>query len=179
MKRQSTRDAEVYVHDPFRTDLLRDYAATFRRYKSLSDESLARVDDEQLVTALDPESNSLALLVKHMAGNLRSRWTDMFDSDGEKPDRNRDSEFERAASDTRADLMRAWEDGWSRAFTTLDSLRPEDLDRTVHIRGEPHTLVQALNRQLTHAAYHAGQIVMLAKHFRSDDWESLSIPKKR
>jgi hypothetical protein len=165
------------MEDPIRAEYLRESAATFRKYKTMADQSLARVTDEQFFALLDTESNSLALLVKHMAGNLLSRWTDFLTSDGEKPDRDRDSEFEVAPSDTRESLIRRWEAGWSRALSEMDSLTPADLDRTIRIRGEPHSLVQAINRQLTHAAYHVGQIVFLAKHFQSDAWQSLSIPR--
>jgi uncharacterized damage-inducible protein DinB len=167
------------MEDPIRTEYLRDSAATFRKYKDLADQALARVTDEQFFAALDAESNSLALLVKHMAGNLLSRWTDLLTTDGEKPDRDRDSEFETAPDDTREGLMRRWEAGWSVALGSLDALTPADLDRTVRIRGEPHSLVQAINRQVTHAAYHAGQIVFLAKHLQADSWQSLSIPRGR
>jgi uncharacterized damage-inducible protein DinB len=167
------------MEDGVRTEYLRDSAATLRKYKELADQSLGRVTDGQFFAMLDAESNSLAVLVKHMAGNLLSRWTDLLTSDGEKPDRDRDAEFEIAPNDTRDALMQRWEAGWACAFTSLDALAPADLDRTIQIRGEPHSLVQALNRQLTHAAYHAGQIVFLAKHLQSDTWQSLSIPRGR
>lgn len=165
------------MSDPVREQYLRDSAETMRKYKALSDAALARVSDEQFHATLDAEANSLAVLVKHMAGNLRSRWTDFLTTDGEKADRNRDGEFEIAPADTRAALTEAWEEGWRRALEALEALTPEELDRTIHIRGEPHSLVQAINRQMTHAAYHAGQIVLLAKHHRADAWESLSIPR--
>lgn len=165
------------MEDPVRTEYLRDSAASFRKYKAMADQSLARVTDPQFFSVLDAESNSLALLVKHMAGNLLSRWTDLLTSDGEKPDRDRDSEFETAPSDTRESLMQRWEAAWSVALGSLDALTPADLDRTIRIRGEPHSLVQAINRQVTHAAYHVGQIVFLAKHFQADAWRSLSIPR--
>jgi len=165
------------MEDPIRTEYLRESAATFRKYKTMADQSLARVSDPQFFAVLDAESNSLALLVKHMAGNLLSRWTDLLTTDGEKPERDRDSEFEIAPSDTRESLMQRWEAGWGRAFSEMEALTPADLDRTVRIRGEPHSLVQAINRQLTHAAYHVGQVVFLAKHFQSDTWQSLSIPR--
>lgn len=119
----------------------------------------------------------MAVLVKHMAGNLVSRWTDLLTSDGEKPERNRDAAFEITPSDTRTLLMQTWETGCSCAFTSLESLRPADLDRTIFIRAEPHSIVQALDRQMTHAAYHVGQIVFLAKHLQADTWPSLSIPR--
>ncbi|HEX8830030.1 MAG TPA: DUF1572 family protein [Longimicrobium sp.] len=166
------------MEDAVRTEYLRDSAATLRKYKELADQSLARVNDPQFFATLDAESNSLAVMVKHMAGNLLSRWTDLLTTDGEKPDRDRDAEFEITSSDTRAGLMRRWEAGWACAFDSLDALSPADLDRTIRIRDEPHTLVQAINRQMAHAAYHAGQIVFLAKHLQSDSWESLSIPRR-
>lgn len=167
------------VSSDMRAEYLRDVAATFAKYKALADESLSRVDDLQFFAALDDESNSLAVIVKHMAGNLRSRWTEMFTTDGEKPDRNRDEEFEITPEDTRGVLMQSWEDGWEGTLSVLESLTPDDFERSIIIRGETNTLVQALNRQLTHAAYHVGQIVFLAKHFRSDSWDSLSIPRRR
>jgi len=163
--------------DAFRTEYLRDSAETLRKYKSLADRSLARVSDAQFFATLDGESNSLAVVAKHVAGNLLSRWTDFLTTDGEKPGRDRDSEFEIAPGDTRAALTARWEAGWACALGSLEALTPADLDRTIHIRGEPHSLVQAINRQLTHAAYHVGQIVFLAKHFQADAWESLSIPR--
>jgi uncharacterized damage-inducible protein DinB len=167
------------MEDPVRRQYLQDCAETFRTYKAMADASLSRVTDEQFFETIDVAANSLAVLVKHMAGNLRSRWTDLLDSDGEKPDRDRDAEFEITASDTRAVLLDAWEEGWSRALGSLESLTPSDLERTVHVRTEPLTLPQALNRQMTHAAYHVGQIVLLAKHHQAAAWESLSIPRGR
>ena len=165
------------MEDPDRTEYLRDSAESFRKYKAMADTSLARVTEAHFFAVLDGESNSLALVVKHIAGNLLSRWTDLLTTDGEKPDRDRDSEFEIAPADTRAALMQRWEAAWSCAFGSLDALTPADLDRTIRIRGEPHSLVQAINRQLTHAAYHVGQIVFLAKHLQADTWQSLSIPR--
>lgn len=167
------------MEDPIRAEYLRESAATFRKYKTMADQSLARVTDPQFFAVLDAESNSLALLVKHMAGNLLSRWTDLLTSDGEKPERDRDAEFEITTSDTRESLMQRWEAAWGRAFGEMEALTPADLDRTIRIRGEPHSLVQAINRQLTHAAYHVGQIVFLAKHLQADSWQSLSIPRGR
>lgn len=156
---------------------LEDAHATFAKYKSLADAALERVSDEQFFAVLDAESNSLAVLVKHMSGNLLSRWTDLLTTDGEKPDRDRDAEFEIDPADTRDALMRRWEHGWSRASSAMGSLVAGDLERTIHIRGEPLSLVVAINRQLTHAAYHVGQIVLLAKHGAGEGWESLSIPR--
>jgi hypothetical protein len=131
----------------------------------------------QFFAAPDPGTNPIAIIVKHMAGNLRSRWTDFLTTDGEKPDRNRDSEFVREPGDDRAALLRRWEAGWGVLFATLEGLRDEDLGKTVTIRGEPHKVMQAVNRQLTHYAYHVGQIVLLARHFAGADWKTLSVAK--
>lgn len=139
---------------------------------------MAQVTDQQLYDTLDADMNSIAIIVKHITGNMRSRWTDFLTSDGEKPDRNRDSEFE-AAPASRAALMEMWERGWSYVFGALEPLTDNDLGRTVTIRGEAHSVMQAVNRQLTHYAMHVGQIVMLAKHFAGAEWQTLTIPKKR
>jgi hypothetical protein len=117
------------------------------------------------------------VIIKHIAGNMRSRFTDFLTSDGEKPDRRRDQEFEMTRSTTREEVMLWWEDGWAIVFSAIDALKPDDVSRTVTIRGEPHTVLQAINRQIAHYAYHIGQIVFLAKHFRSEQWKSLSIPR--
>ena len=138
---------------------------------------MAQLTDAEIFFAPDPESNSVAVLVKHMAGNMRSRFTGFLTSDGEKPDRHRDQEFEINAAMTRTEVMRAWEEGWARVFAAVEGLRSEDVMHTVTIRGEPHTVLQALNRQVAHYAYHVGQIVFLAKHLRGKDWKSLSIPR--
>ena len=158
---------------------LDDAIFTFRRYRELGERALAQLDDEQLVATPDEESNSVAIIVKHIGGNLRSRWSDFLTTDGEKPDRNRDGEFVLGERATRDTVLAWWHDGWDALFTTLEALRPDDLLRRVTIRGEPHTVVQAINRSLGHVAYHVGQIVFLAKHLRSADWKTLSIPKKR
>ncbi len=148
-----------------------------RGHKRLAEGAMAQLKDKELFITLDPESNSVAVLVKHMAGNMRSRFTDFLTTDGEKPDRFRDQEFEVNPATTRAELMKLWEDGWARVFSAIDSLRPEDVMRTVTIRGEPHTVLQAINRQIAHYAYHTGQIIFLAKHLRSSAWKTLSIPR--
>jgi hypothetical protein len=148
-----------------------------RGHKRLAEGAMAQLKDEELFVTLDPESNSVAVIVKHMAGNMRSRFTDFLTTDGEKPDRYRDQEFELSPTTTRADLTKWWEDGWARVFEAIESLKPEDVMRTVTIRGEPHTVLQAVNRQVAHYAYHTGQIVFLAKHIRSSKWRSLSIPR--
>ena len=148
-----------------------------RGHKRLAEGAMAQLKDEDLFITLDPESNSVALLVKHMAGNMRSRFTDFLTTDGEKPDRYRDQEFELDPATTRAELMKSWEDGWARVFAAIESLEPEDVTRTVTIRGEPHTVLQAVNRQIAHYSQHTGQIIFLAKHLRSSEWKTLSIPR--
>jgi hypothetical protein len=162
----------------FTTSYLEDSLAVFRYTKSLADRAMEQVSDKQLFAALDQEANSIAVVVKHMAGNMRSRWTDFLTSDGEKPDRNRDSEFVEPPA-TRKALMEMWEDGWAHVFDSLAPLTDADLARTVTIRGEPHSVLQAINRQSGHYAYHVGQIVLLAKHYAGGNWQSLSIPRNR
>jgi uncharacterized damage-inducible protein DinB len=162
----------------FTTSYLEDALQQLRYYKGLAERAIAQTPDEALTVAIDDESNSIAITVKHMAGNMRSRWTDFLTSDGEKPDRNRDTEFE-APVQTRDELLRMWQQGWDIVFAALEPLSDADLTRTVHIRGEAHSVMQALNRQLAHYAYHVGQIVLLAKHFSKDDWQSLTIPRPR
>lgn len=159
--------------------LLDDYAVTFRKQKELAERALAQVDDAAFFAVLDAESNSLAVIVQHVAGNQRSRWRDFLTADGEKPDRNRDGEFELAPGATRADVMARWDEGWSLLFDALAGLAPDDLLRTVTIRGEPHSVLQAIDRQLVHYAQHAGQIVLLAKHWAGPAWRTLSIPRGR
>jgi len=149
----------------------------FRGYKRMGDAAIAQLEDKDLFVALDPESNSVAALVKHMAGNARSRFTDFLTTDGEKADRFRDQEFEVSENTTREEVLRWWEQGWSHVFSALESLRPEDVQRVVTIRQEPHTVMQALNRAVAHYALHIGQIVFLAKHLRSGQWQTLSIPR--
>lgn len=161
--------------EPYLTDL-RDQ---FAKVKKLSEDALSQVPDEDLQATLDPESNSLAVIVQHMAGNLRSRFTDFLTSDGEKPDRNRDAEFEMGDRVDRAALMGHWERGWSVLFAALDALTPADLLKDVHIRGHRHSAIQALQRALGHQSQHAGQIVFLAKHLRSGEWKTLSMPRRR
>jgi hypothetical protein len=160
----------------FTTSYLKDSLAVFRYYKTLAERAMAQVTDSQLFELLDPEANSIALLVKHMAGNMRSRWTDFLTTDGEKPDRNRDSEFMDPAADRQA-LLVMWEQGWACLFHALEPLTDADLSRTVTIRGEAHSVMQAINRQVAHYSYHCGQIVFLAKHLQSTGWKSLSVPR--
>jgi len=162
-----------------RTDsYLKDALDVFRYYKNLGERAMLQCGDVMLFETLDPESNSIAIVVKHMAGNMRSRWTDFLASDGEKPDRNRDSEFETPAI-TRAELMDQWNAGWNCVFAALEPLADSDLTRTVLIRGEAHSVMQAINRQIAHYSYHIGQIVFLAKHFGCDSWKSLTVPRKQ
>jgi hypothetical protein len=149
----------------------------FRGYKRLGEGAMAQLKDAELFVTLDPESNSVAILVKHLAGNMKSRFTDFLTTDGEKPNRNRDQEFEITPNTTRDQIMRWWEEGWERVFSAIAALKPDDLLRTVTIRGEPHTVLQATNRQLAHYSAHVSQIIFLAKHLRSSEWQSLSIPR--
>ncbi|HEY1676546.1 MAG TPA: DUF1572 family protein [Candidatus Sulfotelmatobacter sp.] len=148
-----------------------------RGHKRMGEGAMAQLKDEDFFVALDPEANSVAILVKHLAGNMRSRFTDFLTSDGEKPHRFRDREFEVTPATTRAEVMAWWEEGWTCAFAAIDPLKPEDVMRTVTIRGVPHTVLQAINRQIAHFAQHIGQIVFLAKHLRSNEWKTLSIPR--
>ena len=157
----------------FLTDALRNV----RGYKKLAEEAFAQTSDEAFFRQIDPEANSMAVLVKHMAGNMRSRWTNFLTTDGEKPDRHRDREFEIDPGTARPEVMRWWEDGWKCVFDAITPLKPEDLLRKVLIAGREHTVMQAINRQLLHYAGHVNQIVLLAKHFRGREWKSLSIPK--
>jgi uncharacterized damage-inducible protein DinB len=163
------------------TDLASHYLEEIKRqlrgHKRMGEAAMAQLEDRDFLATLDPESNSVAALVKHIAGNARSRFTDFLTSDGEKPDRFRDREFEVPAKTTRAEVLRQWEQAWAHVFSALDSLKPEDVQRIVTIRQEPHTVMQALNRALAHYAQHIGQIVFLAKHLRSAQWQTLSIPR--
>lgn len=149
----------------------------FRGYKRLAEGAFAQLTDADFFYTPDQESNSLAVIIKHISGNLRSRWTDFLTSDGEKPDRNRDQEFEIQPGVTRQELMDTWEAGWNCVFQALAALQPADFARTVYIRGEPHSVLQAINRSLAHMAYHVGQIAYLGKHLCKSNWTSLSIPK--
>jgi len=162
----------------FTTSYIDDAIAIFRFYKRLAERAMEQVTDEQLYAALDSEANSMAVIVKHMAGNMRSRWTDFLTTDGEKPDRDRDSEFADPPS-TRKALLAKWEDGWNRVFLAIEPLTDGDLGRTVTIRGEAHSVMQAINRQLAHYPHHVGQIVLLAKHFAGDRWQSPSVPRNK
>src|SRR5579864_3548482 len=163
------------------TSYLRDSIGLFHYYKKLGERAIEQCPDDALFSTLDAESNSIAIIVKHMSGNMHSRWTDFLTSDGEKPDRNRDSEFEEPPKN-RAELLAMWERGWKILFDALEPLTEADLARTVTIRTEPHSVMQAINRQISHYAYHAGQIVFLAKHFTEKSggsWTSLTMPRNR
>ncbi len=160
----------------FSTSYLQDSLSLFRYYKKLTERAMEQVTDEQLFAVLDGEMNCIAIIVKHLVGNMRSRWTDFLVSDGEKPDRKRDTEFENPPT-TRAALMKMWEEGWNSVFTALEPLSDADIERTVPIRGEPHSVMQAINRQIAHYAYHCGQIVFLAKHLQASQWKSLTVPR--
>lgn len=162
----------------FTTSYIDDAKAVFQQYKQLAEKAMAQVRDDQLTFSPDPESNSIAIIAKHLAGNMRSRWTDFLTTDGEKPNRDRDSEFENPPK-TRADLMKIWEEGWSCLFHALAPLTDKDLDRTVTIRGEKHSVMQAINRQVAHYSGHCGQIIFLAKHLQHANWKTLSVPRGR
>jgi uncharacterized damage-inducible protein DinB len=163
----------------FTTSYAKDSIDLFRYYKKLAERAMAQCADDALFTVLDAESNSIAIIVKHMAGNMRSRWRDFLTTDGEKPDRNRDTEFEDAPK-TRAELLALWERGWKYVFDALEPLTEADMARTVTIRTEPHSVMQAINRQIAHYAHHIGQILFLAKHLTTKatgKWDSLSVPR--
>ncbi len=162
----------------FTTSYIQDSLAIFRYYKKLADRAMAQVTDDRLFATLDEEANSIAVVVKHMAGNMRSRWTNFLTTDGEKPDRNRDSEFEDPPA-TRKALLELWEDGWAHLFQAIEPLTDADLARTITIRGEPHSVMQAINRQVAHYPHHVGQIVLLAKHFCCGQGQSLSVPRNK
>ena len=162
-----------------RTDsYLKDSIAIFRYYKRLGENAIAQCPDAGLLAELDEQSNSIAIIVKHLAGNMISRWTDFLTTDGEKSSRNRDSEFEEAPK-TRADILELWERGWKCFIAALEGLSDADMTKTVTIRGEAHSVMQAINRQVAHYSYHVGQIAFLARHFAGANWKSLTIPKKK
>jgi hypothetical protein len=162
----------------FTTSYIEDALAVFRQYKLLGERAMAQVSDAQLFASLDEESNSIAIIVKHLTGNMRSRWSDFLTTDGEKPNRNRDSEFVDPPA-TREAIMREWEDGWARVFAAIEPLTDADLGRVVTIRGEAHSVMQAINRQLAHYPQHVGQIVLLAKHYAGEQWQTLSVARSR
>lgn len=154
-----------------------DCVLQLKKLKTQADRAIGQTSDEHFFATLDPEANSIALIMKHMAGNMRSRWTDFLTSDGEKPTRHRDQEFERGDSDSREDLTDAWEKSWALTLETISGLQPGDVEKTITIRGESHTVLEAVHRQLTHYAAHVGQIVLLAKHYAGSNWQTLSIPR--
>jgi uncharacterized damage-inducible protein DinB len=162
----------------FTTSYTKDAIELFRYYKRLADNAIAQCPDDKLSAEIDPESNSIAIIMKHMSGNMRSRWTDFLTTDGEKPDRQRDSEFE-APAKTRAELIAMWEAGWKLLFDALTPLTDAELSKTITIRTEPHSVMQAINRQTAHYSYHIGQIVYLARHFAGSQWKTLSIAKNK
>ncbi|MBW3628348.1 MAG: DUF1572 domain-containing protein [Gemmatimonadetes bacterium] len=161
------------------SEFLGETLSIFEMYKRLGEGALSQASDEDLFRRLDEESLSIALIVKHLRGNMLSRWRDFLSTDGEKPNRDRESEFEDGEGQTRAAVEAWWEEGWAEVFGAIEALRPTDLGRTVTIRGEPLSVLQAITRQMTHYAYHVGQMVFLAKHFRGATWDSLSIPRRR
>ena len=156
---------------------LDDALRQLNKLKAQADKAMAQIDDVSYFASLDPESNSVAVIVKHVAGNMRSRWTDFLATDGEKPTRDRDTEFELNDTDTRAHLTALWEDGWSRVFQAISPLSPVDLEKTVYVRGEAHSVLEAIHRQTLHYAGHVGQIVLLGKHYAGVQWKTLSIPR--
>ena len=163
--------------DSIDNDYLKSIRGLFRDYKSLSDKAIEQVPDSEFFSAVNTDSNSIAILVKHMAGNLRSRWRVFLTTDGEKEDRDRDNEFIIKPSDTRESLMTAWDTGWAIALASLEDLKSNDSMKTIIIRSEPHSVIEAINRALTHAAYHAGQFALLAKQYVGSDWKTLSIAR--
>jgi hypothetical protein len=160
----------------FSTSYLEDSISLFHHYKRLAEGAMAQVTDEQLFATLDDEMNSIAIIAKHMTGNMRSRFTDFLTSDGEKPDRHRDTEFE-APPQSREAVMKLWEENWNIVFQSLDQLTEADMTRSIPIRGEAHSVMQAINRQVAHYAYHVGQIIFLAKHLSSKQWKALTVPR--
>ena len=167
------------MNEALAQEYLADAVSSLRAYKKMADKAIAQSKDEELFVTLDEEANSIAVVMKHMAGNMISRWTDFLNSDGEKPDRNRDMEFVIEANTTKDEVLAYWERGWKWVFDAVEPLTPPDFERRITIRGQEHTIVQAINRQLMHYSYHIGQIVFLAKHFRSTEWQTLSIPRNR
>ena len=162
-----------------RTDsYLTDSLAVVRYYKKLGESAIAQCPDSGLVSQIDEQSNSIATIVKHLHGNMISRWTDFLTTDGEKSTRDRDREFEEAPK-TRAEILDLWDAGWKCVFAALERLNDADITKTVTIRGEAHSVMQAINRQVAHYPYHIGQIAFLARHYAGENWKSLSIPKKQ
>jgi hypothetical protein len=167
------------MNESLATHYLEDSIASLRSYKKMAEKALDQLQETEFFITLDTEGNSIAVIMKHMAGNMFSRWTDFLTSDGEKPSRNRDMEFVIEPKTGKEDVLAYWEKGWQCVFAALEPLTAADLAKKVLIRGEEHTVIQAINRQLMHYANHIGQIVFLAKHFRSSEWKSLSVPRNR
>jgi len=159
--------------------VLEEAVREFAKYKDMAEKAMSQVDDDAFFHQIDPESNSIAVIVKHLAGNLRSRWSDFLTADGEKQDRDRDGEFVMEEPDERVTLEKRWNEAWEITLATLAGLKPSDLEREIRIRGEPHTVLRALNRNLTHLAYHVGQITFLAKHLAGERWQTLSLPRNK
>jgi hypothetical protein len=156
---------------------LADTIVQLNKVKELAEKALAQIDDAQMFVCMDPESNSIAIIMKHVAGNMRSRWTDFLTTDGEKPDRQRDREFENEAGESSVRIRMLWDDGWRRTFGAIEGLNESDLLRTVYIGGKPHTVMEAINRQVSHYSQHVGQILFIAKHLKGESWQSLSVPR--
>ena len=171
--------AGPYIDGMNNSPIMEDALGQFRAYKTMAEKAMAQVSDDEYFEQIDAESNSIALIVKHLAGNLHSRWMDFLTSDGEKPDRDRDGEFVTEAADTRGSLEARWQEAWSVTLAALGNLSDRDLPREVQIRGEPHTVLKAVNRNLTHLAYHVGQITFLAKHLAGQRWQTLSLPRNK
>ena len=167
------------MNDQIGQHYLEDALHTFRDYKKIAERAFAQTSNEDFFRTVDPESNSIAVIVKHLAGNMLSRWTDFLTSDGEKPNRNRDMEFEMLPNTTKADMLGFWEKGWHCVFAAIEPLTADDLMKIVKIRSQDHTVLQAINRQISHYSNHVGQIVYLAKHFKSGEWQTLSVPRNR
>ena len=167
------------MNDQIGQHYLEDALHTFRDYKKNAERAFAQTSDEDFFRSIDPESNSIAVIVKHMAGNMLSRWTDFLTTDGEKPDRKRDMEFEMLPNTTKADMLAFWEKGWQCVFAAIEPLTADDLMKIVKIRSQDHSVLQAINRQISHYSNHVGQIVYLAKHFKSGEWQTLSVPRNR
>lgn len=165
------------MRDDLGADYLREALAGMRALQKQANDAIAQLDDDELLRQIDAEANSVAVIMRHLAGNMRSRWTDFLTTDGEKESRQRDGEFEPPPNPTRAALLDEWERGWAVTLSSIESLTPGDLFRTITIRGQPHSVLQAIERQTRHYAAHVGQIVLLAKHWRGDRWKTLSIPR--
>ena len=163
-------------------DFLRSANRQFLYYKTLGEKAIDQLEPEQLFVSLNEDTNSIATIVKHLRGNMLSRWTDFLTTDGEKESRNRDGEFDASnalTNQTKEQVLSLWNDGWNCLFTTLNSLKPEDLSQIIYIRNEGHTVLEAINRQLAHYPYHLGQMVFYAKILKKSGWTSLSIPKNK